>query len=152
MMNRITSPTIFLAMALLLAGCQSNPNGERDVGPAIKTAVGIGTSIALMEHPEWRPAFEMAVADLRVIEQQEKIDFGTVLLVVQNLPVKELRSDTARIVFTSAAILLSEYDSPEIDVTKVRSVVTALREGIEFGLGPEPARGLRKSKAGYTPK
>lgn len=133
-----------------LAGCQT-ANFENS-GPAIKTAVGIGTAIAISEHPEWRPQFEMAAAELYLIEQQEKIDFGTVLIVVQRLPVKELRSDTARIVFTSAGILLSQYGGPEIDVTKVKIVVTALREGIELGLGPKPQSDIIKSKAGYTAK
>lgn len=136
---------------LLAAGCATTPDGDRDYGPAITSIVATGTSIAVQEHPEWRPQFEMAVAGLTLIEQQEKIDFREVLLIVQNLPVKELRSDTGRIIFSVAGIWLSAYDTPEVDVTRIRPIVSALREGFELGLGSVTARSVQ-SKAGYTAK
>lgn len=145
----------FLPVLLILglyAGCMSTPNGGRDYGPAIKTTVGIGTSIAVREHPEWRPKFEMAAAELYLIEQLEKIDFLVVLSIVEKLPVKELRSDEARIVFSATTIWLSVYGGPEVDVTKAKVIVTALREGIEIGLGPTREGTILQSKAGYTAK
>lgn len=150
MLKRLLS-TLFAAS--LLSGCATAPDGTTDYAPAIRTAVAIGTSIAVQEHPEWRPQFETVMHKLRTVEEQEQIDFGIVLQLVQTLPVKELRSDSARIAFTSASILLSGYGGPKVDVTRIKPVVTALREGFELGLSASvtPTR-TRGSKAGYTAK
>jgi hypothetical protein len=110
------------------------------IAPAVKVAAFSGTSIALQEHPEWIKGFNEALGDLKLIEASPKIDFTTVLAVVQRLPVKELKSPEAKLAITGGTMLLAEY-SPEINqitaldkVQEIRPIVTALREGVEQGL------------------
>lgn len=121
--------------ALIAAGCQTT-NDNRNVASAVKTAAFVGTSMALLEHPEWRSHFEQARGDLALVEQMEAIDFTMVLAIVHRLPVKELRSPEAALIITGAAIILADYggEIPLDQIEQARPVIVALRQGIELGL------------------
>jgi hypothetical protein len=109
----------------------------QDFTPAIKTAAFGGAWYALKEHPEWRIGFETAVADLKILETADKIDFATLMAIAMRLPVDELKSEEAQLAITGATILLSGYGGKLVELDKlenVRPVATALREGIELAL------------------
>jgi hypothetical protein len=126
--------------SILLAGCQSITK-EQNILSSLKVASYLGTAISLSEHPEWKPKFEKAHGELLFIESLETIDFATILAIVNDLPVKELKSDKAIIIITGATIILSEYGK-SIDIQnieKLRPIAKALREGIALGLGQTPS-------------
>lgn len=111
-----------------------------DVVPVVTVAAEEGTFFILLEHPEWRPQFALAAADLKVIEKAERIDFPTIMAIVLRLPVKELKSTEARMAISGATILLSRYGGQGVPLDRlqqVRPIAAALREGIELGLSAE---------------
>lgn len=127
--------TLLLAAA---CGCATPPHGDRDIAPIVKTAAYVGTHYALVKHPEWKQDFELAANELRGLENSETIDFVTILAIINRLPIKELKSDNAAIVVTSATILLSEYGGrivPVEQVAKAKPIAAAIRQGIELALG-----------------
>ena len=137
--------TFLLVLALGLTpltftGCATVKPGTTQTAArlhgVIKLAAYVGTTESLRQHPEWRSGFELALVELKRIETVEKIDFTTILAIVNRLPVKELRSERATMFITSGTILLHEQ-LQSIDLEKaedLRGTVKALREGIELGL------------------
>jgi hypothetical protein len=132
-----------IALVPLLLGCASTGGRQTtvdDFTPAIKTAAFAGSWYAIKENPHWREGFQIAAADLRIIENAEQIDFATIMAIALRLPVDELKSEEAQLAITGATILLSGYGGRIIELDKlenVRPVAKALREGIELALGPQ---------------
>jgi hypothetical protein len=132
---------ILLAFGLMFStGCASTggKTSVDDFTPAIKTAATFGTFYALQEHPDWSDEFLDAARALKVLEHSETIDFATIMAIVMQLPVDELKSDDARLAITGATILLSSYGGRLVELDKlenVRLIATALREGIGLGMG-----------------
>lgn len=142
-MKRIIPSLILLACL----GCQTTgPTDVNRVAGAVKIAAFTGTSYAMIEHPEWRPAFTDAEKELKFIEAQPTIDFATIMAVVMRLPVKELKSEKAVLAITAGTMLLYQYgDSLPIDqIENLRPIVVALREGIALGLGQPPSKALSR--------
>jgi len=64
------------------------------------------------------------------------VDLATLLAIVNQLPVKELKSSTAKIIITSATILLEDYAGslPADRLAELRPLVSAIRQGLDLGL------------------
>lgn len=124
-------------LVLSLTGCATAPTAPQRVASAAKIAAYVGTSELLLAHPEMRLKFEIARDTLRVIEESDTVDLATLLAVVNRLPVKELKSERAMIVVTSATILIADYGGalPVEQLGNLKPVARAIREGIELGLG-----------------
>jgi hypothetical protein len=122
----------------LFTGCATTPGGDRDYTPAVKQAAYLGTFFVLREHPEWREKFEAAANQLEAIAAAERLDFSLVLAIVGTLPVTELKSDDAKIIITSAQLLLADYGGgPAVSLehsAQTRAIVGALATGIRAGL------------------
>jgi len=142
MKNIILSLTLAVSM-LFGSGCASIGLGTaKDPIPAIKTAAYVGSFYALREHPEWRSGFETALAELKVLENSDTLDWVSLMAIVNRLPVDELKSDDATVIITAGTMLLSQYGEGVLDVDsleKIKPVAAALREGIELALIPPPA-------------
>lgn len=138
--------TIALLALTLAVGCQTTPDGSQRIATTVKTAAYVGTSLYLSDHPEARVEFERANYELEQIERMEVIDFATILAIVNRLPVKELKSDDARIIITGATIILADFAGQlRLDqMEQLRPIVKALREGIALGLGDRPSELNRK--------
>jgi outer membrane PBP1 activator LpoA protein len=150
--NKTRTITHLVMISLLtasLTGCAllNNPTSAQRVQSAAKVASYVGTSEYLRTHPETRPAFEMARDSLWQLENSDTIDMALVLAIVNQLPIKELKSERATILITAATILISDYAGtiPAEEVNKLQPLVKAIREGIELGLGQrtETAEELR---------
>jgi len=134
-MNKyIISLTLSIA---LLTGCATTGNQPQLITPSrVKAVTYLGTAVALQAHPEYKPGFQIAVHELKIIESQDKIDFAVVLKIINDLPIKEIRSGNAAIYITAATLLFDDLGAP-IDIGKVEKMkpyVTALREGLELAL------------------
>jgi len=77
---------LFISASLL--GCKTT-NSQQST---IKLAAYVGTSEALLQHPEWKPKFEIAASDLYTLESSTNIDAASILAIASRLPVKELKS------------------------------------------------------------
>lgn len=123
-----------LVLTLVIGtGCASLGNGDIDAAPIVKIAAMNGTYLVLKKHPEYRPGFELALAELKTLEQAEKIDFAQVMSIVHRLPVEKLESPEATLIIANATLLLEETTGT-FELEKTRPIVTALRQGLELGL------------------
>jgi hypothetical protein len=116
----------------IFTGCKTT-NSQQST---IKLAAYVGTSEALLQHPEWKPKFEIAASDLYTLESSTNIDAASILAIASRLPVKELKSDRARIYVTAATLLISDYAGtvPLEQIAELKPVATAIREGVELAL------------------
>lgn len=142
-MNKRHFITIGLAATLgLLTGCAvfNNPTQLQRACTAAKVAAYVGCYEHLQQHPEARPAWTVARDALFQLEAAETVDLVTLVAVLNNLPVKELKSPRAQMVITAATILLTDYlgTIPAEEVVKVKPLVSAIKSGIDLGLGPTP--------------
>lgn len=126
-----------LSTALLLAGCAGGSRTAVDrFAGLIKWGAYMGTTVDLVAHPEHRPAFNLAVAELKRLEASKKIDFVDLHAVLSKLPIKEFRSERASLFITGTTFLLHE-SLQSIDLSNadnMLAVTSAMREGIERGL------------------
>ena len=137
--------TLLFPLLLLAGGCATTaakPDVDR-IAPVVKTAAFVGTFYFLQEKPAAEPAFRIALNELRLLEAAESIDFNNILWIVNRLPVKELKSDEAVLIVTSATILLAELGGPSVPIERLRElrpIVVALRQGIDLALQQTPSR------------
>lgn len=108
--------------ALNFCGCSlfsstSTPDQKAaDVQRLCYAAASIGTQEALLQDPEWRPQFAIAYTNLDQLVSSHVIT-GTLLRnVISSLPVKELKSDQARVAIEGATILFDSYAGTSIDI------------------------------------
>ncbi len=130
---------------------------------AIQVAVSTGSSIALAERPEWLPQFTQARDSLGALLTNGKLDGADLLRILQSLPVKELRSETARVVIANAVLLLDDYITEYTNIENVAAlpiVGKAIFDGLDSAvsyaaLDKAKAKGLKsvkRGRAGYTVK
>ena len=137
-----------LAPLLLCSACVSTPGtgtgapgapavDDKAVLASVKLAAFVGTAEALRQQPEWRPAFLTASDAMLLLQQKDAIGLGDIYGILQQLPIKELKSDRAILYINAASIVLEEYDTGKVDISKVdklRPVIKAINEGLELGL------------------
>jgi hypothetical protein len=130
-----TLQVLVLGLALLGAtGCATFKQDAASNAQRIKVAAYLGTYEALHARAEWRPQFQLVAANLRTIEDADVIDFTTVLAVLQTLPIKELKGERTVVYVTAAAMLLDDTRLRVKNTDEARTVVRALREGLELGM------------------
>jgi hypothetical protein len=134
---------VCLGLVLCGQGCATfgDPGTSQRLASAAKVAAYVGTVEYLRAHPETRPAFELARDTLKTIEASEHVDLATLLAVVNQLPIKELKSERATLIVTSATILITDFAGtlPVDRLDELKPVASAIRQGIDLGLGPYSA-------------
>lgn len=125
----------------LLSGCASTGGlNVATTSTVAKIAAKDATFFALIQHPEWRPAFEEAYVEVAALAAQDRIDVASLSAIIQRLPVKELKGTTARIIISDIQIVIEQiapnsgqivseekYADPKI-------VIGAIRDGMRIGL------------------
>lgn len=132
---RINSISALIVAVLLLAGCAttSQPNQLAWFRLVGQLAAYDGATIRLRNHPEDRAAFAKAQAALQQFNAAEQWDpTMLVLLLKNNLPVNELKSDNAALIFTSALLIFQQATGP-IEI-RTPELVKAFAGGIDAGL------------------
>jgi hypothetical protein len=160
--SSLTVGLILLAPILIfagLSGCKSvttvttDPfgNSVTNVTKTIDTArvatisrqaATVGTSEVLASHPEWRPQFQLAADNLRLLATSPSISVDSLLQIAQQLPVKELKSQTARLSFEGATLLISAIDVPQLPadrLAELQPIALAIADGIVAGMPAPPA-------------
>ena len=128
----IIATTIAASSILFFAGCASITSTE-SLPIKLKSVAYIGTWEALRAHPEWKPSFESATHDLKIIETSETLDLVTVVAILQSLPIKELRGERTVVYITAATLLLDDATLRVKIPAQAQAIARALREGIELG-------------------
>lgn len=130
--------SLLCAMALNFTGCHTlTPADSARIATASKQAATIGTTEILKAHPEWRPQFQLAADELRQLASAPSIGVNDLLAIAQRLPVKELKSDTARLSFEGATLLISVIDVPTLPadrIAQLQPIAQAIADGIIAGM------------------
>lgn len=147
-----TTVGLFLVLALVLGltACVSTPRTlpdgtvetpaqaeARRVESVVKMVAMNGTILALKQNPDWREDFVAAADLLLLVQQKDKLTLDDIYGILVQLPIKELKSDTAQITILNAKLLLDEFDSGSVDLNRaerLKPIAKALYEGIELGL------------------
>lgn len=124
-----------LVACALVLGCKLTPAGLERLESRVRIVAQLGAGEALLEHKDWKPAFQTAAADLRIIEAGETVSIAQVVAIVQRLPVKELQSDRTKLYVATGMLILLEAGTPtELNPDTsagVKAVARGLRTGIE---------------------
>lgn len=139
--TRCTAMLATLLLAITIAiptGCATFGSGStlQRVQTASKLAAYVGASEYLRSHPETRQAFELARTKLIQIESSEHVDFALLLSIVNQLPIKDLKSPRAQMLITSATIILSDFagNLPVEQLDDLKPVARSIREGLDLAL------------------
>jgi|GEM_PF-3916538 len=106
-----------------------------------KQAAIDGTTEVLGTHPEWRAQFQQAEDDLNILANSPSVSLDDILAIAQRLPVKELKSQTARLSFEGATLTISLLDVPELPATAnadIQSIAKSIADGIAQGIATAP--------------
>ena len=133
--------TICAVTGLFVAGCTTTPEGKTvpdvpRIAAITREAATIGTQETLIRRPEVKDKFIMVVAQLAVLETQGDITVESLLAIVSQLPVNELKSDNARLAISGARLVVAAAGWSDVTIVRaeqLRPVVTALREGLIAG-------------------
>ena len=102
-----------------------------------KQAAIDGTAAALQQNPQWLPQFQLAVNDLNQLATSPSITLNNILTIVQTLPVKQLKNQTAALSFEGATLVISLLDVPQLPpqaTADLQSVAKAIADGITQGI------------------
>ena len=143
---------VCLLAALTLPACKTvtttNPDGTTNTVKQIDTvrvaaisrqAATVGTSEILSAHPEWRPQFQLAAEQLALLAASPTLGLQDILTIAEQLPVTELKSQTARLSFEGATLLISAIDVPQLPadrLAELQPIAKAISDGIMAGLPP----------------
>lgn len=134
----------FAFTALLLTGCalfdKNAPQEQKldQVQLLCTSAAGIGTEVALQEHPEWKPQFELAYQQLDQLVETKTITGAQLRTIISSLPIKELKSANAKIAIDAATMLYDATVGTTVSIEQqpyVLRAATGIRNGMKVPLG-----------------
>jgi len=132
-----------LALLFFLPGCATTLN-QGDVAllsQDLRDLAREGTIYALAENPEWRPNIIVVRDQLHGLATTTNlVSFNSLLLTLQGLPVKELKTSEARLAITAASITLRRVGrNVELgNIANLQPLAGGLDTGISEGLDFEP--------------
>jgi hypothetical protein len=138
-MNKMKIVLCAICAVVLVTGCQTKfgqsfSDSQSLAIKSVKMASNTGTILALAEHPEWRPHFETAHASIGVLLSEKSISFAQLRIIMEALPIDELKSEEAKIIISNAELLFGDYLK---ELTPIDSVAAApiVAQAIYDGLG-----------------
>lgn len=130
---------IILTSALLFTGCATTEVEKiAQVRLLAYAAASIGSKEALQQNPTWRPHFETALTNLDLLIADGHVTGALLHQIVASLPVKELKSDAARIAIEGATVLYDATVGNKVNLEAQPYVLAAtlgIRDGLKVGLG-----------------
>ena len=136
----------FLAITLAiltLTGCGT----RRDETPEQKAAkiqllaqdaASIGTEVALITNPQYRPAFEVAYTELnRQLDGDAVITLESIRQVLATLPIEELKGKEAALAVRGTRIVIRRIVSRQTEENLhlyTRAIATGIRDGMKEAL------------------
>ena len=130
---------IALIFACLLIGCATTQQEKlTQVQLLSYAAASIGTAEALHQNAGWRPAFELAYKSLDTLVTTKTVTGADLRTILAQLPVKELKSETARIAIEGATTLFDATVGNKVNLEAapyVLAAATGIRDWLRVGLG-----------------
>lgn len=138
--------SLVFAVALLMpaSGCAlfrkdtTTEQKAADVRSLCYAAASIGTSEAVKQNPAWRAQFVAAEGNLDQLVTQKTVTGDLLRNVVAGLPVKELKSDSARIAIEGATTLFDATVGNALNIEAqpyILAAATGIRDGMKAALG-----------------
>ncbi len=100
-------------------------------------AASFGTREALIQNQGWRPQFEAAYVQLNQLVSQKIVTGDLLRTILAGLPVRELKSEQARIAIESATVLYDATVGSKINIESAPYVLAAaqgIRDGLKIAL------------------
>ncbi len=128
-----------LAVLFGVSGCATklSTSDIAHIATVSQQAAAIGTREVLLNHPDWKPHFALAATELAALSVSPSISVQDILKVVQQLPVRELKSQEARLSFEGATLLISAINVPTVPADKLaelQPIAKAIADGINQGM------------------
>lgn len=127
-----------IVLASLFMGCSTFTTSDiTRIATVSQQAASIGTREVLISHPDWKPSFALAATQLQALSISPTIGIEDVLKIVQQLPVKELKSQEARLSFEGATLLISAINVPQVPadrLAQLQPIAKAIADGILQGM------------------
>ena len=127
------------AITILSTDCATTPvERAKQVQQLSYAAASIGTSIALKENATLKPHFDIAYSTLDSLVNSKKITGLLLREILSKLPIKELKSDTARIAIEGATYLYDVSVGDKVNIENniyVLAAATGIRDGLKIALG-----------------
>lgn len=124
--------------SIAFVGCASLTMSDVNrIAAGAKEAATSGTREVLLSHPEWKPQFQLAADQLHTLATSPDITVQSILAIAKQLPVKELKSQDARIAFEAATFTISIINVPPVPAEaagKLQPIAQAIADGINAGL------------------
>ncbi len=129
---------IILSAALLLTSCATTKDEKIDrIQKLSYIASYVGTKAALLQNPEYRPAFELAYLNLNILVETKKIDDSTLRDILSKLPVKELKGDEAKIAIEGSTVLYDVTIGNKVSIEAqpfILAAATGIRDAMKIAL------------------
>lgn len=122
----------------LFSGSATTDQKLADVRNLAYAAASLGTSEALLENGSWRGEFLAAYIELDQLVSQKIVTGDLLRKVIASLPVKELKSERARIAIETATVLYDSTVGSRVDIERapyVLAAATGIRDGFKVALG-----------------
>jgi len=137
-MKTFTKKLLCALSILSLVGCSTLSSTDvTRIATVSQQAAAIGTREVLASHPDWKPNFALAATQLQALSVSPSIGVQDILKIVQQLPVKELKSQEARLSFEGATLLISAIDVPTVPadrLAQLQPIAKAISDGILSGM------------------
>ncbi len=139
----VVSALITCSLIVTNSGCaifsSSSTTDQKlaDVRNLSYAAASLGTREALLQNPIWRPQFLSAYTQLNQLVSQKIVTGDLLRTILAGLPVKELKSDQARIAIDAALALYDSTVGTRIDIEKAPYALAAaagIRDGLKVAL------------------
>ncbi len=139
-----TKLTLTVLSAALLTNCaifsktSTTEQKVSEIRNLSYAASSIGTQIALKQNPLWREQFTLAYTSLDALVTSKTVTGALLRDIIAKLPVKELKSDTARIAIEGATVLYDASVGDKVNIENspyVLAAATGIRDGMKIGLG-----------------
>ncbi len=131
--------TLPLIAAILLVSCATTPEGKiTQIHDLSYAAASLGTQVALRQNQAWRPQFETAFNSLNMLVETRTVTGALLRDILASLPVKELKSENAKLAIESATFLYDTTVGTKVNIESkpyVLAAATGIRDGLRVGLG-----------------
>jgi len=119
----------------LACGCSSVQKPDAATyGAVVQEATFLTTTELLKSHPEYKPAMALALQSLQQLDSKDTITIDDVWKIVNQLPIKEVKSEQAILAFSGARIVLVLLTNGQQPAIKTNEDFHLIVKGMIAGL------------------
>jgi hypothetical protein len=129
-------PLTIIPLTMLLLGCSTTAPSPQSIQNKAKGIAYLVTAESLLQHPEWKPHFEIASYELSTLATSTNVGLNEITAIVTQLPTKKLKGERVQIYLTVGALFLQD-EVAELSLTQpeeLRRAVQGASEGIDLAL------------------